>query len=474
MSDEQSHTPIDVPDDPQHPPRAHPRSSRTAAVLSAVWPGLGQAYLGDRRRALAHALPPTLIVGALVAGLLVVGPLIFGLYLLNPLVSLGLIGLIVVLGLWRSLSILDAARPRTPASNALVVLLMALVVLSHGWLAGNVFAFFQAGQRISEPVDVGVVATTPPGAPASQTPLGRTPDPSAASPGPTTPAGQLPGATSRVTVLLVGVDNTHAAERGLTDTLIVATFDPIGRSLTMISMPRDVSRLPFYRGGEFRPRVNNLMQTAARNPADYPDGAMGTLVNQMSYVIGIPIDYYALIDISGFTLLVDAAGGVDVQVERAISDAGYQFSPTETGFFLEPGPQHLDGKYATAYARSRHGPGNSDYERAGRQQQILLALRAKLSEPRILTNLPAVVGALSQIIRTDAPLDRLPDIVSIALASADAETRRIVLSPPRYARGARNEAGLPTSALELNMDAVAQLSIELFGSNSRYAQTAQP
>ncbi|HYI21972.1 MAG TPA: LCP family protein, partial [Candidatus Limnocylindrales bacterium] len=273
----------------------------------------------------------------------------------------------------------------------------------------------------------------------------------------------------RVTVLLVGVDNTHAAERGLTDTLIVASFDPVNHSLSMISMPRDTARLPFYSGGEFRPRINNLLQTAARNPEQYPDGAMETLVNEMSYIVGVPIDYYAQIDIAGFTALVDMVGGVDVTLDAPIVDATYQFSPTETGFFLPAGTHHLDGKLATAYARSRHGPGNSDYERARRQQQILLALRTKLNDPRLMTNLPGVLYVLSNIVRTDAPLDRLPDIVSIALASATAEPTRVVLSPPRYAERAFNAGGEATSMTQLRMDAVAELSIQLFGNDSRYA-----
>ncbi len=142
--------------------------------------------------------------------------------------------------------------------------------------------------------------------------------------------------------------------------------------------------------------------------------------------------------------------------------------PTETGFFLDAGPHHLDGKLATAYARSRHGPGNSDYERARRQQQILLALRSKLNDPRLFTNLPGLLYVLSNIIRTDAPLDRLPEIVSIALASATAEPTRIVLSPPRYADRAFNSSGEATTATVLNMDAIAELSRELFGSDSRY------
>jgi LCP family protein required for cell wall assembly len=277
----------------------------------------------------------------------------------------------------------------------------------------------------------------------------------------------LPGSSGRVTVLLVGLDNTHGDDYALTDTLIVASFDPSEGSLAMISLPRDTAHLPYYRGGTFLPRVNVLRQYAARDPASYPDGPMGTLVNEMSFLVGVPIDYYAVIGISGFSQLIDAVGGVDVNVASRVDDPGYQFSPTEIGFVVEPGWHHFDGKYGTAYARSRHG--SSDYQRAARQQQLLLALRDKLGDPFVLTNLPQILDAVAQIIRTDAPLDRLPEIVSIALRSTLADARNIVLSPPRYANGVRTSDGDPTNMNELNMDALAQLSIELFGSDSRYS-----
>src|SRR4051812_34610894 len=196
---------------------------------------------------------------------------------------------------------------------------------------------------------------------------------------------------------------------------------------------------------------------------------MGTLVNEMSYVVGVPIDYYAQIDIAGFSQLIDTVGGVDVTIENPVNDPGYQFSPTETGFFLDAGTHHLDGKYATAFARSRHG--SSDYDRAARQQKLLLALRAKLNDPQVLLNLPNIVDAASQVIRTNAPLDRLPEIISIAQQSQAAETQRYVLSPPDYAEGVVVD-GVRTFQLQLKMDAVAQLSIELFGELSRYARLA--
>lgn len=447
-----------------------------AAFLSFLWPGLGQAYRGQRNRALAQAIPIIVAVAATIVAIAWLGPLVLVAYLFNPAVSLGLIVVVAALGAWRAWSVVDALRDPAPLASrprhAIVAgLLIVAVAVSHAWVGWSLFSFYRAGQQMYEPI-VGVIPTpapsTGPTAPPTLKP-GETAGPTSE---PTPPAAPLPGASERVTILFVGVDNTHGPERGLTDTLIVASFDPRTNSLAMISLPRDTGRLPYYDGGTWPNRINNLMQTAARNPTEFPDGSMGTLVNELSYLVGIPIDYYARIDIGGFTRLIDLVGGIDVTLDYEIDDPGYQFSPTEIGFHLAPGQYHLDGKLATAYARSRHG--GTDYQRAARQQQILLALRSRLNDPWTLTNLPALLEATSEIVRTNAPLDRLPDIVSIVARSDRAGTENVVLAPPDYAGRAFSDAGDPTSMTELKMDAVAELSIRLFGDDSRYAHLPEP
>ncbi|MGZ8815265.1 MAG: LCP family protein [Mycobacterium sp.] len=450
----------------QGPVPARRKSGLLAALLSFIWPGLGQAYRGLRRRAAQQALPPALALLALVVTVFTIGPIVSVIHLLNPVISLGAVALIAVLGVWRAFSIFDAARPHNLRAYAAATILIALVVASHAWLGGVALSFYEAGQTIHEPVAPGPSPSTEP-PPASADP-GSSPGANPTNAPTPDPLDPLPGTTGRVTVLLIGIDNTHTEDRGLTDTLMVSSFDPMGQSLTMISIPRDTGRLPYYAGGEYAQRINTLMQTAARNPDEYPDGPVGTLVNEVSYIVGVPIDYSARIDIAGFTTLVDAVGGIDVVLEEPINDPGYQFLPPERGFFLEAGPHHLDGKLATAYARSRHGAGNSDYDRAKRQQQILLALREKLNNPFIIANASALVSAVAQIIRTDAPLERLPEIVDIALRSRDAATTNIVLRPPNFAHSVIGADGRPTSMTQLTMDAVALLSVELFGTDSRY------
>lgn len=462
-------SPTDRPqaDNPEPQPVATTRARRInlAAFLSFVWPGLGQAYRGQRAVATLLAAPPALLAIAVVGFVVALGPAVVAAHLFNPAIALSVMAASILLALWRGIAVLHAAQvARAPASRwALVVVLLALIALPHSWVAYSAWSFVRAGEEIYEPIIAAVPSPAPGSTPAptpSVPPSTGTPSP---SPEP------LPGVDRRVTVLLVGVDKTGGPASGLTDTLIVASFDPVDGSLVMISLPRDTARLPYYRGGTYNGRINSLMNAAQRDPDAFPDGPMGTLVNEVAYLTGIGIDYYAQIDIAGFKRLIDLVGGVDVHVQARISDPVYQFSPTEVGFTLEPGIHHLDGKLATAYARSRHGPRNSDYERAGRQQQILLALRDELDEPWNLANLPGMLEVVSQIIRTDAPLDRWPEIVAIGQQADGADVRRVVLSPPRYASGVRTPTGERTFANELNMDAVAELSIELFGDDSRYS-----
>lgn len=436
-----------------------------ATLLAFIWPGLGQLYRGRPKLGLAYAVLPTLLVAGVAVAFQQLGALQFALYLLNPVVSVGLLVVLMLTGVVRVMSIVDASRAGRRLSRAtlgLASLLIGVVVLSHVWLGYNLWSFYRTGQAIYDPTPIGVTPTPLP-----------SPNGSGALPTPT-PAPPLPGVDRRVTILFIGVDNTHGVDRGLTDSLIVASFDPQAGTTVMISLPRDTARLPYYGGGIWPSRINSLMQAATRRPDEFPDGPLPTLVNEMSYIVGIPIDYYARIDIGGFTQLIDLVGGVDVDLANEINDPTYQFTPTERGFHLLPGPHHLDGKLATAYARSRHGSGNSDFQRARRQQQILLALRDKADDPGVLANLPAVLDVVSQIVRTNAPLDRLPEIVSVVQNSTGAETRNVVLAPPRYAESIISASGERTFAYQLRMDAVAALSIELFGEQSRYAVSPSP
>ncbi len=140
----------------------------------------------------------------------------------------------------------------------------------------------------------------------------------------------------------------------------------------------------------------------------------------------------------------------------------------DIGFRLSKGIHHLDGETALAYARSRRGAGDNDFTRARRQQQLLLALRTRLTDPTLLPQLPAIIEAGSNTLRTNFPRDRLQEMLAVGRAiESDDGIRRVVLGPP-YAKNP--PAGTPGGyQLVLDMERLAKLSIELFGADSRYA-----
>jgi anionic cell wall polymer biosynthesis LytR-Cps2A-Psr (LCP) family protein len=131
--------------------------------------------------------------------------------------------------------------------------------------------------------------------------------------------------------------------------------------------------------------------------------------------LDIPIHYYARIEFEGFITMVDALGGVDVTVARGFEDPGYDgFGFDSRGFSITEGDHHLDGATALAYARSRKAAGESDFTRAARQQQILVAMRDQLAQGgSLLFELPALLGAVGQTVRSDVPVEQLPRLAAI-------------------------------------------------------------
>ena len=123
------------------------------------------------------------------------------------------------------------------------VVVTGVVVLSNVWLGYNLWAFYRTGQAIYDPTPI-AGAPTPDANSSGSIPPPTSFGPSVAP----SPAPPLPGVDRRVTILFIGVDNTHGVERGLTDSLIVASFDPRTGSNVMISLPRDTARLPYYAG----------------------------------------------------------------------------------------------------------------------------------------------------------------------------------------------------------------------------------
>jgi LCP family protein required for cell wall assembly len=416
---------------------------------------------------------PLLVAVLVVAGQASGGPGELAELLLTPSSALTIAILVLALGAWRLIAMADAAtsvdRGRAWYRGRVGVLFIVLsffVVAAHAWAGWVAYAFYEAGSSIY------VAATNPDQSwPPSLGP-GATPDP-------TSDYVQAPFATpanerSRINVLLTGIDSAEERDHALTDTLIVASIDPVTGSAAVISVPRDISMFPLYNGGTFNGKINSLMTWARNHPADFPDGPLASVAKELGYLLGIPIHYYAAIDLRGFIDLIDSVGGVTVDNPKPINDPRYDWMDGQRGFALSAGKHTLDGRTALAYVRSRQGVGDNDFTRARRQQQVLLALRDKLTTPEMLLRAPDFIRKFGQTIRTNYPPDQTGDIIDLATGLDRSSVRQVVLGPTKYATHPPSTETGGVYSLRLKLDAVAKLSKEIFGAESAYASGGGP
>jgi LCP family protein required for cell wall assembly len=397
-----------------------PRSA-SAALLSFLFPGVGQAYNGQWALAWLLAIPVLLVV---VVGVLVVALGGSGVVsrLLDARVLVALIVLDAALLGWRLVAILQAhgERSRLTFRRWPTWLTAGLVMVT---IAMHVLPAYYASKAIDT---LGSVSLEGGGGLGGRQ-EGRAIDVAPPSIQPEVERGE------RVTVLLVGVDFAPGRAHHLTDTMLVATLDPLSGEGAMISVPRDMYGVPLGDGRIYNAKLNSLLARASADLATYPEGGPATLKAAIGELLGTRIHYFAAIDIEGMRQVIDTIGGVDVTVERTINDPRYLDTLTgQRGIYIEAGEQHLNGYAALGYARSRMSAGESDFTRAERQQVLLTAIAAKLTAGNLLMSLPGLLDAIRDNVATDIPSNRIPDLATEIQDADLGDLEQIVLSPPDY------------------------------------------
>jgi LCP family protein required for cell wall assembly len=425
-----------------------------AALLSSLWPGLGQLVLGARRAGWLLAAPPLVLLAGIV---LVLGTRdrisLLGLFL-DPNVIAILLGLQVALVGWRLLAVADAfrrgegaARERGVALTAIALVFVLVPSAYAGYLTEvarqAAVAVFAPSDSTWEPVanaatkdeDFGVLAT------ASIPP---------------SPPPQL----GRFTVLLIGADSGANRSHALTDTMIVASLDPISHTASMISVPRDLVDAPLPDGRTFRQKINGLASYVHRNPEKFPGAASGqaVLASSLGLLLNVRIDGWAQVNLPGFVRVIDAIGGVDVTVRESLCDYRYR-EYGFNGFAITPGNWHLDGEAALAYARIRKSAGENDFTRAARQGEIVVAARDRVVEGGFLNDPAGFIGAMGELLETS--LD--PATIAIYLPDAIGISRdhiyRAVIEYPLVHGNPGDPRG---SVLIPNLDRIATLAAQAF------------
>lgn len=196
-----------------------------------------------------------------------------------------------------------------------------------------------------------------------------------------------------VHVMILGVDE-RADDVGRSDTLMVATLDMESGKGALLSVPRD-TRLAI--DGHGYDKANHA----------YAFGGHALSMSTVENLLGVPMDHYLIINTSAFERIIDAIGGVDINVEKRMH---YEDPWDDNGGLvidLYPGEQHMDGKKAIQYVRYRDGEG--DIGRIGRQQKFMKAVLAKVISPEILPRLPKLIEEVSSAVKTDMSLTEMLD-----------------------------------------------------------------
>lgn len=190
------------------------------------------------------------------------------------------------------------------------------------------------------------------------------------------------GGKDRVAILVLGVDNSKG--KGLADTIIAIMVWPKAGEIAALSIPRD-SWVSVPGLGESK--IN----------ASHSYGGLPLTIQTVETLLGFPFDYYMEVEVQGLTSLVDAIGGMDIEVEKRMR---YTDRSQHLHIDLQPGLQHLNGEQAVGYARFRHDA-MGDLGRIERQQTFIRALANELLSPEHVTRLPKLAGAFVDTVNTN-------------------------------------------------------------------------
>ncbi len=268
----------------------------------------------------------------------------------------------------------------------------------------------------------------------------------AVAPGQEPKALSLDDLPSDVTnILVMGSDRRVASDPGRTDVMIFVSVDRVNQVVRMLSLPRD---LWVYIPGVGYNRLNtpNVFGNLYRKPG----GGIGLIKETYKQNLGLRIDRYVIVDFNGFKTVVDALGGVDVDVPCGLYDASY--------IQLPPGRHHLNGELALRYARSRYS--TSDFSRAARQQQIIRALWEQTPKSEILLKIPQLWSAYRSMVETDLTLPELMSLGVLAARLQPGDIKSKVLTYPNVSAFTTSEGA---QVLNLNQGGYRKLIADLFG-----------
>ncbi|MEO5651244.1 MAG: LCP family protein [Marmoricola sp.] len=256
--------------------------------------------------------------------------------------------------------------------------------------------------------------------------------------------------TERVNVLLLGGDGGIDRDGVRTDSMILASMDTRTGNTTTFSLPRNLMDAQFPENSPLHDLYpegfagegddgNWMLNAVYREVPLLHPGVLGRSDNEgadaikmaVQGTLGVPVDYYLLINLAGFEKVVDAMGGVTVNINEPIPVGGNTDRGILPDYYLDPGPaQRLDGFRALWFARGRFG--STDYARMERQRCMVDAIITEARPLTLLRRYQALAAASKQIVRTDVPNTLLPALVDLASRMKQGRVRSVVFRPSAY------------------------------------------
>jgi polyisoprenyl-teichoic acid--peptidoglycan teichoic acid transferase len=262
-----------------------------------------------------------------------------------------------------------------------------------------------------------------------------------------------PPVDGRYNILLLGGDSGPDREGMRPDSMRIVSIDADTGQAVTIGLPRDLEYVPFPEDSPLAAvypegygaidgcdvdvcQLNSIYtEVELKSPEMYPDAVaegsepgIEAMRDAAEGVTGLEIQYYLLIDMQGFEQLINALGGVDINVETRIPIGGDEDNEGVDGW-IEPGQQHLDGYHALWYGRARYGVAGGDYERMRRQAVLQEAILRQFTPGNVLTKFQEVAAAGADTVKTDIPQSMLGYFVNLAMKTKELPVVTVDLVP---------------------------------------------
>lgn len=246
----------------------------------------------------------------------------------------------------------------------------------------------------------------------------------------------------RLNVLLIGADAGDDRQGLRADTIMVASVSATTGRTVLFSLPRNLQHARFPAGSALAKKfpqgyacpdqsclLNAVHQLGQQHPADFPGAADPGIAATRAAVgetLGLSINYYAMVDMRGFERLIDALGGVRLDIAKAVPIGG---GASRVEGYIQPGKNvTLDGFQALWFARSREG--SSDYERMTRQKCVMNALAKQVSPVTVATNFTALAQAGGAMVSTDIPSTEIAALLALADSGRHYPLASTAFAPP--------------------------------------------